>query len=314
MACKIGYEHKMLVVGSCFAVSIGERLQGLKFAAMSNPFGVLYNPISLAQSLQRMSEKRLLAASDLCCGQGLWFSYTHHSRFAHPDRGECLRRLNESILRGAWGLKTADFLLVTLGTSWVYRLQKTGEVVACCHKMPDKEFDRIFLSPDETAAVLCSMVRSVQAKNPEVQVIFTISPIRHRKDGAHGNQLSKAALLLAVEQTLQKTENTSYFPAYEIVQDELRDYRFYADDMLHPSAAAVEYIWEKFEQAAIGDSAKKTMAEVKQLLAAKAHHPFNADAPEYRNFLKAQQQNLLLLKQRLPHLDWEDEESFFAKY
>jgi hypothetical protein len=314
MACKIGYEHKMLVVGSCFAVSIGERLQGLKFAAMSNPFGVLYNPISLAQSLQRMSEKRLLAASDLRCGQGLWFSYTHHSRFAHPDRDECLRRINESILRGAWGLKTADFLLVTLGTSWVYRLKKTGEVVACCHKMPDKEFDRIFLSPDETAAALCSMVRSVQAKNPEVQVIFTVSPIRHRKDGAHGNQLSKAALLLAVEQTLQKTESTSYFPAYEIVQDELRDYRFYADDMLHPSAAAVEYIWEKFEHAAVGEGAKKTMAEVKQLLAAKAHRPFNADAPEYRNFLKEQLQNLLLLKQRLPHLDWEDEELFFAKY
>jgi hypothetical protein len=187
-------------------------------------------------------------------------------------------------------------------------------VVANCHKTPDKEFDRIFLSPDETAAALCGMVRSVQNKNPEVQVIFTVSPIRHRKDGAHGNQLSKAALLLAVEQTLRQTENTSYFPAYEIVQDELRDYRFYASDMLHLSDAAVEYIWEKFEQAAISESAKKTMAEVKQLLAAKAHRPFNAGTPEYQNFLKVQRQNLLQLKQRLPHLDWEDEESFFEKY
>lgn len=314
MACKMGYEHKMLLVGSCFAVSMAEQLQSLKLAAMSNPFGALYNPISVAQSLQRMMDKRLLAAPDLCCGQGLWFSYTHHSSFAHPDKSECLRRLNESVMRGAWGLKTADFLVVTLGTSWAYRLKKTGEVVACCHKAPDKEFDRFFLSPDETAAALCSVVRSVQAKNPEVQVIFTVSPIRHWKDGAHGNQLSKAALLLAVEQVLQKTENTAYFPAYEIVQDELRDYRFYASDMLHPSEAAVEYIWEKFEQFAISESAKKTMAEVKQLLAAKAHRPFSADTPEYRSFLKAQQQKLSQLKQRLPHLDWEDEETFFAKY
>lgn len=314
MAHKVGYEHKMLLVGSCFAVSIAQQLQSFKFAAMCNPFGVLYNPISALQSLQRMGEKRLLAASDLCYGQGVWFSYTHHSRFAHPDREECLRRVNESILRGAWGLKTADLLVVTLGTSWVYRLKKTGEVVANCHKMPDGEFDRIFLSPDETAAALCGMVRSVQAKNSGVQIIFTVSPIRHLKDGAHGNQLSKAALLLAVEQTLQRTENTAYFPAYEIVQDELRDYRFYADDMLHPSAAAVEYVWEKFEQAAISESAKKTMAEVKQLLAAKAHRPLNADTPEYRSFLKAQRQKLSQLRQRLPHLDWEDEESFFSQH
>lgn len=314
LPCKVGYEHKLLLVGSCFAASMAAKLQDLKFAAMGNPFGVLYNPVSVAQSLLRMGEKRLLAAADLRYGQGLWFSYTHHSRFAHPDKDECLRRLNESVLRGAWGLKTSDFLVVTLGTSWAYKLRETGEVVACCHKTPDREFERVFLSPDETAATLCGMVRSVQRKNPSVQVIFTVSPIRHWKDGAHGNQLSKAALLLAVEQTLQKTENTAYFPAYEIMQDELRDYRFYARDMLHPSEVAVDYIWEKFGQAALSESAKKTMEEVRQLLAAKAHRPFNADAPEYRSFLKAQQQNLSQLRQRLPHLDWEDEEAFFAKY
>ncbi|MDR2814912.1 MAG: GSCFA domain-containing protein [Prevotellaceae bacterium] len=314
MPCRMGYEHKMLLVGSCFAANLAARLQSLKFAAMANPFGVLYNPVSVAQSLLRMGEKRLLTASDLRYGHGLWFSYTHHSRFAHPDKDECLRRINESILRGAWGLKTADFLVVTLGTSWAYRLKETGEVATCCHKTPDREFERFFLSPDETAAALCGMARSVRSKNPSAHIIFTVSPIRHRKDGAHGNQLSKAALLLAVEQALQKTENAAYFPAYEIMQDELRDYRFYASDMLHPSEVAVEYIWEKFEEATFSESAKKTMGEVEQLLAAKAHRPFNADTPEYRNFLKAQQQKLSQLKQRLPHLDWEDEEAFFAKY
>ncbi len=230
-AKRIGYEHKMLLVGSCFAVSMAKRLQGLKFAAMSNPFGVLYNPLSVAESVQRMAEKRLLTESDLHHEQGLWFSYTHHSRFAHPNRGEALRLINESILKGAWGLKTADFLVVTLGTAWAYRLKETGEVVANCHKTSASEFDRFLLSPTEIADALCAMLSRLQSQNPELQVIFTVSPIRHWKDGAHGNQLSKAALLLAVDEVLRKTQNTAYFPAYEIVMDELRDYRFYAADM-----------------------------------------------------------------------------------
>jgi hypothetical protein len=305
MAGKMGYEHKALLIGSCFAVSLGERLSAFKFASWSNPFGVLYNPLSVAQSVQRMLERRLLTEGDLRCEQGLWFSYTHHSRFANPDKEKCLQQLNESILHGAWGLRTADFLVVTLGTSWVYRLKETGEPVANCHKTPASAFDRLRLSAGEAADLLCDMVRRIQDKNSGVQIIFTVSPIRHSKDGAHGNQLSKAALLLAVDEVLQKTRGTSYFPAYEIMMDELRDYRFYASDMLHPSEVAVEYIWEKFVQAAVSEEAYPTMAEVKKLLAAKAHQPFHADTPEHRAFVSAQQQSVLRLKQRYPHLDWE---------
>lgn len=310
-AKKIDYEHKIMLVGSCFAVSMAERLQGLKFAAMSNPFGVLYNPLSVAGSLQIMAEKRLLTEADLCHEHGLWFSYTHHGRFAHPDKGEALRLINESILKGAWGLKTADYLVVTLGTAWVYKLKKTGEVVANCHKTPAKEFDRILLSPAEIAASLCGMVSALQGKHPHLQVIFTVSPIRHWKDGAHGNQLSKAALLLAVDEVLQKTQNTAYIPAYEIVMDELRDYRFYTADMLHPSTVAVEYIWEKFVQAAVSESAQKTMAEIKSLMAAKAHRPFNPHTPEHRAFLQAQAEHLQCLMQQHPHLDWSEEQRYF---
>ncbi len=310
---KIGYEHKMLLVGSCFAVSMAERLNALRFAAMSNPFGVLYNPLSVAASLQVMAEKRLLSESDLHHEHGLWCSYTHHSRFAHPDRQEALRLINESILKGAWGLRTADFLVLTLGTAWAYRLKKTGKVVANCHKTPAKEFDRFLLSPGEIANTLCEMVNTLQSKNPQQQIIFTVSPIRHWKDGAHGNQLSKAALLLAVDEVLEQTQNTTYFPAYEIVMDELRDYRFYAADMLHPSGVAVEYIWEKFVQAAIGEVAQKTMAEVKVLVAARAHRPFNPDTPEHRAFLQAQATNLQRLMQQHPHLDWEEEQRYFLQ-
>jgi hypothetical protein len=310
-AKKIGYEHKILLVGSCFATSIAEQLQGLKFAAMGNPFGVLYNPLSVAKSLQAMAEKRLLTENDLHHEQGLWLSYTHHSRFAHSNKSEALRRINNSILKGAWGLKTADFLVVTLGTAWAYRLKKTGETVANCHKTPAQEFDRFLLSPSEISATLCEMVGSVQRRNPQLQIIFTVSPIRHWKDGAHGNQLSKSALLLAIEETLQQTQNTAYFPAYEIVLDELRDYRFYAPDMLHPSSVAVEYIWEKFVQAAVSDEAQKTMAEIKTLLAAKSHRPFNPDTAEHRAFLQAQEQKLRQLMQQYPHLDWNEEQQYF---
>jgi len=311
-AKKIGYEHKILLVGSCFAVSMAERLQGLKFAAMSNPFGVLYNPLSVAESLQRMAEKRLLTEADLRHEQGLWFSYTHHSRFAHPNKSEALRLINESILKGAWGLKTADFLVLTLGTAWVYRLKKTGEVVANCHKTSAKELDRFLLSPSEVAIALCDMANALQDKFPQLQIIFTVSPIRHWKDGAHGNQLSKAALLLAVDEAVKKATNAVYFPAYEIVMDELRDYRFYAADMLHPSDVAVEYIWEKFVHALVNDSAKKTMEEVKSLMAAKAHRSFNPDTAEHRAFLQAQNVKLQQLVQQYPHLNWEDEQRYFS--
>ncbi|MDR2937435.1 MAG: GSCFA domain-containing protein [Prevotellaceae bacterium] len=310
-AKKMGYEHKILLVGSCFAVSMAARLQGLKFAAVSNPFGVLYNPLSVAQSVQIMAEKRLLTEGDLHHEQGLWCSYTHHSRFASADKQEALRKINESILHGAWALKTADFLVVTLGTAWAYRLKKTGEVVANCHKTSAKEFDRFLLSPSEISATLCEMVGSLQGKNPQLQIIFTVSPIRHWKDGAHGNQLSKAALLLAVEEVLQRTQNTAYFPAYELVMDELRDYRFYAADMLHPSEVAVEYIWEKFVQAAVSENAQKTMAEIKSLLAAKQHRPFNPDTAEHHDFLRKQRIKLQQLAQQYPHINWEDELQYF---
>ncbi|GHT67601.1 hypothetical protein FACS189452_05630 [Bacteroidia bacterium] len=312
LLCKIGYEHKIMFVGSCFATAVGARMQQLKFAAMVNPFGTLYNPVSVAQSLKMMSEKRLFTASGLHCEQGLWCSYTHHSRFAHPDKNLCLQQHNESILRGAWGLKTADFLVITLGTSWAYRLKKTGEVVANCHKTPAKEFEHFMLQPNEIADLLTELVQNLQCKNPQLQIIFTVSPIRHWKDGAHGNQLSKAALLLAIDDVLHATQGTHYFPAYEIMLDELRDYRFYADDMQHPSDVAVDYIWEKFAQSVLSESTFGTMAEIKKLLAAKAHRPFNANTPEYKVFLQTQYQNLLQLSQQFPHLDWAEEENYFA--
>ncbi|MDR1226502.1 MAG: GSCFA domain-containing protein [Prevotellaceae bacterium] len=310
---KVGYAKKTLLVGSCFASNIGEWMQRLKFAAMSNPFGVLYNPVSVAQSLQRMAEKRLLTAADLQQENNLWFSYTHDSHFSNPDKAECLRLLNESILKGAWGLKTADFLMVTLGTAWVYKLKRTGEVVANCHKTPAREFDRVLLSLAEIAQVLCEMLKSVQTINPNLQVVFTVSPVRHWKDGAHGNQLSKAALLLGVEEAVQKTENAGYFPVYEIVMDELRDYRFYADDMLHPSPLAIKTIWEKLVKVAVDEQSQCLFSELEQLRAAIHHRPANSKSADYITFLERQNQRLQMLKLRLPLADWDEEEAFFAE-
>jgi hypothetical protein len=313
LARKLGYEHKLMFVGSCFAESLCKRLSGLKMAAASNPFGVLYNPHALAQSLQRMDKKQLLSEGDLHHENGLWFSYTHHSRFAHHDKDECLRLHNESVMYGSWALRTADFLVLTLGSAWAYRHKASGQIVANCHKSPASEFERFFISPDEVASLLCEAVSRVQRINPTVYTVMTVSPVRHLKDGAHGNQLSKSALLLGVEQAVRRCANTCYFPAYEIVMDELRDYRFYAADMLHPSDTAADYVCERFEQSALGSEAMQTMAEVRELMAAMRHRPHHAQSLEYRAFCELQLRKIAELKQQLPHISWENEEQFFAK-
>ncbi|MDR3297432.1 MAG: GSCFA domain-containing protein [Prevotellaceae bacterium] len=313
LARKLGYEHKLMFVGSCFAESLCKHLCDLKMTAAQNPFGVVYNPHSLAQSLRRMGEKRLLVEDDLRRENGLWFSYTHHGRFAHHDKDECLRLHNESVMRGSWALRTADFLVLTLGTAWAYRHKASGEVVANCHKSPASEFERIFITPDEVTSLLCEAVSRVQRINPEVYTVITVSPVRHFKDGAHGSQLSKAALLLGVDEAVKRCTNTCYFPAYEIVMDELRDYRFYAADMLHPSDTAADYVCERFEQAALSDEAVQTMAEVRQLMAAMQHRPLHAQSQEYRAFCELQLRKIAQLRQQWPHISWENEEQFFAK-
>lgn len=309
----IGYRQPQMMLGSCFALNIGERLQKLKFPLLLNPFGVLYNPASVALSLDSLVEKKQLTESDLHLGKGLWFSYSHHSSFSSPSKDEALQNINASLRQASEYIHRLDTLIITLGTARVYTRKEDGQVVANCHKTPASEFTHSLLSVDDTVDYLYKSIARLQALRPSLKVVLTVSPIRHTKDGAHANQLSKATLLLAVEQLCGMLPHTYYFPSYELMMDELRDYRFYADDMLHPSPLAIEYIWQKFSHALLDDEAKAIVPEVEKVVKAREHKVFNLDTEEHRNFLHSFRQKVESLTARYPFLNLADELAYFSR-
>lgn len=237
-------------LGSCFADEIGDRLREGDFRIEQNPFGTLYNPASIAAALHRIIDDREIDASDLVQHEELWHSWHHHGSFSRPTQEECLATCNNRIHQAHAALKEASLLMVTFGTAWVF--EHKGMVVANCHKLPPQEFVRRRMTVEEIVALWSPLLQKLSTFNPQLTTLFTVSPIRHMADGAHGNQLSKATLLLAVDELLSSlTSHLSpcYFPAYEIVLDELRDYRFYGPDMTHPTPLAVDVVWERFQSA-----------------------------------------------------------------
>ena len=281
----ITHQDKIMMLGSCFAENLFSYMQESGFETDSNPFGILYNPASIAHCFRRLLRPEPYTGSDLFEHQGMFHSFDHHSRFSDISPDRCLSRMNEQLSLSARFMQKATVFIITFGTAYVY-YDTTGPVVSNCHKLPDKCFVRRRLTVDEIVALWRSLISDIRKINPESKFLFTVSPIRHWKDGAHGNQLSKAALLLAIEEISGHHADCYYFPSYEIVMDELRDYRFYADDMLHPSSFAVQYIWEKFS-AAFFD--KPTMEKVKawqKLNRALKHRPLHPDSEEYRRFVE----------------------------
>lgn len=287
---KIASNAKVLLVGSCFADEIGKKMAKGGFDAMVNPFGTLYNPASIAASLLRsISENEYGAdAAELLHNErdGLWHSWMHHSTFSSADKDELLRRMNSTLHMVADTLRTADVLIVTFGTAIIYRLRDTGRLVANCHKMPDTLFVRECMSAYDIADQWDMLLQLLASINPRLKIIFTVSPIRHKRDGYHANQVSKGVLLNAVESlapTMRLTETdsrikgqermrcSSYFPSYEIMMDELRDYRFYADDMIHPSEKAVEYIWQRFQDTYFDNKTKDAVAKATKEWARQQH-------------------------------------------
>ena len=249
-----------MLIGSCFANEIGTILKDYRFDITTNPFGTLYNPVSIANSIERMESRREFALTEVIdiskhqttyadenstyTGNGLFCTFSHHSSFAKANAAEFLEHCNKSLHNASLQFAQADTIIITLGTSWVFRHNKQDNIVSNCHKINPKEFTRELLPMEEIARILGAIVE----RHPHKRFIFTVSPIRHLKDGAHGNHISKANLLMAIDEIMRKNpQNTSYFPSYEIVLDELRDYRFYAEDMVHPSPTAVQYIFERFK-------------------------------------------------------------------
>ncbi len=242
----ISLKDKIFVLGSCFADNIGRKMVDLGFDVCVNPFGTIYNPVSVCNSIARLSSGIPFTESEcvqMGAGAGLVCSFSHHTSFARRTEGEFLNVANAALEEASRRWKAANKVIITLGTAWIYEYASSGEVVSNCLKIDAKEFTRRRLSLRETYTLLMNMV----ARHPEKEFIFTVSPIRHLKDGAHGNQLSKSTLMLALDEVLAKfPDRCDYFPAYEIVLDELRDYRFYAPDMVHPSEQAVDYLWNRF--------------------------------------------------------------------
>ena len=260
---------KVLLVGSCFADEIGEKMVRGGFDAMVNPFGTLYNPASIAVNLLRaLSEKEVSMLGNVVFEdvEGVWHSWLHHSSFSSVDVATVVARMNETTHRVADFLRDADVLIVTLGTAIIYRLKETGMLVANCHKQPDSLFVRERLTAYDIVDQWQMLLQLLESVNPKLKVLFTVSPIRHKRDGYHVNQISKGILLQAVDEM-----GVEYFPAYEIMMDELRDYRFYADDMIHPSVQAVEYIWQRFQDTYFDNKTKDAVAKATKEWARRQH-------------------------------------------
>ena len=293
---QMDYDSSILSVGSCFTENIGQKLDYFRFRTEVNPCGIVYNPLSAANVLKMLAERRRFTEEDLWENQGKWVSLYHHGRFSSEKKEDCLHSINTHLERAADFLKKTDFLLITFGTAWVYRHRKSGIIVSNCHRFPGSDFERFRLSVEEIVKVYQALLAELREKNPRLKVIFTVSPIRHWKDGAHANQTSKAVLLLLVEELCRTIPQTYYFPAYEILMDELRDYRFYADDMLHPSTLAIEYIWEKFRDTWISPRIYDLMLRVDKLNKGLAHRPFSATSADYLNFKKRLAEEIQVLK------------------
>lgn len=268
-------KDRIFLLGSCFADNIGQKMSDLGFDILVNPFGTLYNPVSICNSVARLSSGIPFSESEcvpMGAGAGLICSFSHHTTFARRTASEFLENANKSLAEASAKWKEAGKVIITLGTSWIYEYARTGETVSNCLKIDAKEFTRRRLSVREISLLLTNLV----TRHPEKEFIFTVSPIRHFKDGAHGNQLSKSTLLLAVDEVVARfPDRCDYFPAYEIMLDELRDYRFYAADMIHPSAQAVDYLWSRFVEYAVPSSERSELeTRAKEVLRSK-HRPIN---------------------------------------
>lgn len=271
----ISLNDKIFVLGSCFADNMGQKMEDLGFDVCVNPFGTLYNPVSICNSVARLTSG-IPFSKDECvqmgAGAGLVCSFSHHTSFARRTEDEFLNVANASLKEASLWWKAATKVIITLGTAWIYEYTSSGETVSNCLKIEAKEFTRRRLSVRETATLLMNMV----ARHPEKEFIFTVSPIRHLKDGAHGNQLSKSTLLLALDEVIAKfPERCEYFPAYEIVLDELRDYRFYSPDMIHPSAQTADYLWSRFVRFAMPESELPALDARRRELLRAQHRPIH---------------------------------------
>jgi hypothetical protein len=287
----IDYYSKIISLGSCFAINISEKFDYFKFQNDCNPFGILFHPLAIEKLIAFAAEKKIFTEADIFFYNERWHCYDAHSDLSNGDPIELLDDLNTIIKSTREQLIEATHIIITYGTAWVYRNNESMSIVANCHKVPQKNFEKHLLSIDVIQKSIQNTIYLIQSLNPEVKVVFTVSPVRHIKDGFVENQQSKAHLISALHEVLLQLVSApplgsrGLFPSYEIMMDELRDYRFYAEDMLHPNQVAIDYIWKRFKETNISETAFATMEEVKNVQKSLSHKPFNPDSESHQKFL-----------------------------
>jgi len=293
---QIDYNSKLLLIGSCFSENIYTKLNYFKFNAVSNPFGILFNPIAIENLITNSINQKEYSKKDIFLLNERWHCFDAHSDLSSSDKNELLQNLKKEIVSTNKQLNNSTHIIITLGTSWVYRFIETDCIVGNCHKVPQKKFLKELLSVDEILASLENIYTLIKDVNPTVTIIFTVSPVRHLKDGFVENSQSKAHLLAAIHQVTDKKNRLYYFPSYEIMLDDLRDYRFYNSDMVHPNETAIDYIWKLFKHVWVNEKSNLIMKEVNVIQKGLAHKPFNSNSEQHKQFLTDLQQKITSLK------------------
>ncbi len=315
----ISHVHQLLLVGSCFTENIGDKLKKHHFKVLENPNGILFNPVSVAEALINVVENKQYTTNDLFNHNEGWHSWQHHSRFSGITAEDALQKINRATQQAHNYIKHADYLLITLGSAWIYTLTdkainaQVGTVAANNHKAPADWFERKLMDVSQVITVLATMMDRVGAINPNINIIFTISPVRHLREGVVDNNRSKAILITAVHHLIEKLPKLYYFPAYELVIDDLRDYRFYAEDLVHPNYHATQYVWQKFVNACMSEPAKQLMEEIADINLAFNHKAFNPTSQQHKKFLATYLQKTKQLQEQHSYLDFSKELAYFAQ-
>lgn len=301
----ISYSSKIISLGSCFAVHISEKCRYYQFQNQVNPFGILFHPIAIEQLVYFAVHDKVFVPDDVFCYQEIWSCFHAHSDMNALSEPEILDRLNLQIQQFRLAIQEASHVIITLGTAWVYRLQASEEIVANCHKLPQKYFQKELLAVDDIHRSLESCFQMLQKINPSSQIIYTLSPVRHIKDGFVGNQQSKAHLISGLHSFLSAhSDSTYYFPSYEIMMDELRDYRFYGQDLLHPNALAIDCIWNRFVENCVTLESQEVMKKVEEVQKGMSHKPFNPYSEAHQRFLDSLAQKLDELLDQYPFMNF----------
>ena len=311
---QITHQSGVLCMGSCFAEHIAKRLEHFKFQSFLNPFGIVYNPMSIAKGVEFLLEDdKKFEENDLFQHLDGWHSFQHHGSFSNPEKEVALNQINEALSKGRQFFKTSEFLILTLGSANVFVSEKTGEAVTNCHKVPQQYFIKKELSVDEMLILLSEMIQKLNNTFPNLKIITTVSPVRHIRDGLIENQISKSKLLITLNHISKQYPHVTYFPSYEIMMDDLRDYRFYKKDMIHPNELAVDYIWNFFNKTFFQESTININSRVEKIKMAMAHRPFHPQSTSHLEFKKKQLEKVEQMGKDFPFLDFEMEKNFFDR-